>query len=219
MSNLRRPQRSWPFFLAGILVALAAGGCATMRVTDPQRTATEQMLMSEAIRQSVDRLAPDALRDRKVFIDSSYLTASHETSAENLFVIGELRSKLMLAGVRLVDTRNQAQIVLEIRTGGIGIDRIDYLLGVPAVYFSGVTGASAAAQVPISTPEISILKTIKQYGYASLSFIAYWKDTGEVVASSGPFVGRTLREDYFFFGTGPRTVGNIPTVSGPQSGG
>jgi hypothetical protein len=35
-------------------------------------------------------------------------------------------------------------------------------------------------------------------------------DTGEVIASSGPFVGKTYREDLWILGAGPRTTGNIP---------
>ena len=34
--------------------------------------------------------------------------------------------------------------------------------------------------------------------------------SGELVDSSGPFVGRTLREDWWILGFGPRTIGDIP---------
>jgi hypothetical protein len=33
-----------------------------------------------------------------------------------------------------------------------------------------------------------------------------------VVHESGPFIGRTTRDDWWVFGFGPRTVGNIPTT-------
>jgi hypothetical protein len=61
----------------------------------------------------------------------------------------------------------------------------------------------------VATPELAIVKTTRQKGYASIAYIAYWADTGEVIASSGPFVGRTYREDLWIFGAGPRTTGNI----------
>jgi hypothetical protein len=84
------------------------------------------------------------------------------------------------------------------------------------------TGGLAA-----TTPEVSLVKTTKQHGFSSIAYIAYWADTGEVVAASGPFVGRTTRDDYWFFGVGPRTLGNIPPAlpapvegdSGQGSGG
>ena len=42
--------------------------------------------------------------------------------------------------------------------------------------------------------------------------MAYVAKTGELIAASGPFVGRTQREDFWIFGTGPRTLGDIPPV-------
>jgi hypothetical protein len=190
--------------------ALALRGCATIRVTDPPRSATEQFLLSEATRRAVEQLSAEALRDRAVYVDTSYLISSAYPSPENLFYVAELRNKLLVSGVRLADKREKAQIVLEIRTGGIGIDRLEYLLGLPSVYLSGLTNNQAGATAPLATPELAIVKSTKQYGFASAAFVAYWADTGELVSSSGPFVGKTLREDWWVFGFGPRTVGDIP---------
>jgi len=191
------------------LPAVTLRGCATIRVTDPTRTATEQFLMSVATRKAVDQLSAEALRDRAVFVDTSYLISSAYPTPENLYYVAELRNKLLVGGVRLVEKRDKAQIVLEVRSGGIGIDRLEYLLGLPAVYLGGA-GAVEGTDAPVATPELAIVKSTKQYGFSSAAFVAYWADTGELVASSGPFVGKTLREDWWVFGFGPRTVGDIP---------
>jgi hypothetical protein len=193
------------------LMAGLTGGCVTIRVTDPPRSATEQFLESQATKLSIAQLSTDALRDRKVYLDWQYLTGAKETAAEHLYCIGELRSKLLTAGVRLVEQRSQAQIILEVRSGGIGIDRQEFLLGLSSLPFpTGLGTGGAAGQVAVNTPELALLKTTKQRGYADVAFVAYWADSGEVVASSGPFVGRTLREDYWVLGTLTSTVGNIP---------
>ena len=189
--------------------SLLITSCATIRVTDPTRTATEQFLMSEATRRAVEQLSSEALRDRKVFVDSSYLISSAYPTPENLFLIGELRHKLLLGGVRLIDKREEAEIVLEVRSGGIGIDRLEYLLGIPSIYLSrDLSGTGSEA--PLATPELAIVKNTRQKGFAAAAFVAYWADTGELVAGSGPFVGRTLREDWWILGFGPRTIGDIP---------
>ena len=168
--------------------------------------------MSEATRKAVEQLSAEALRDRAVYVDTSYLISSAYPTPENLFYVAELRNKLLVGGVRLAEKREKAQIVLEVRSAGIGIDRLEYLLGLPSVYISGATGTdtAAGANAPLATPELAIVKSTKQYGFASAAFVAYWADTGELVASSGPFVGRTLREDWWILGFGPRTVGDIP---------
>jgi hypothetical protein len=197
-----------------LLLILCAAGCATIRVTDPTRTATEQFLMSEATRKAVDQLSAQSLRDYRIFIDTSYLITAAYPTPENLFLVAELRNKLLLGGVRLVPRREDSQIVLEVRSGGIGIDRLEYLLGIPSVYLSNL-GANNVTNNSnstggLSTPELAIIKNTKQKGYSGVAFTAYWADTGELVANSGPFIGRTLREDWWFFGFGPRTVGDIP---------
>ena len=197
--------------IAAFSIAIALFcGCASIRVTDPPRTATEQFLQSEAITKCVAQLATDALRDRKVFVDSTYLvTTQPSESSEQSFLIGELRAKLLLSGVRLVEHRELAQVVLEVLSGGIGVDRYDYLLGLPQTELGSIPGSETAGSLAI-TPEIAILKTVKQKGYAGVAMIAYWADTGELLASSGPFVSGTRREDFWFFGFGPHTTGDIP---------
>lgn len=192
-----------------VLLAIVLSGCATQRVTDPERTATEQFLLSEAVIEAVEPLTFSVLHGRKVYVEDRYFSAS-----EKPFVLGELRAKMLLSGVQLVSTPPDAEIVLEVRSGGVGIDRYDSILGLPAI---GATGGatSAAAGVPLSgfvTPELAIVKEIKQVSFASVSFVAYWADTGEVVASSGPSIGKAWRDDWWLFGFGPRTLGTIPPV-------
>ena len=188
-----------------------AGGCATIRVTDPPRTATEQFLLTGAAEAAVDQLSADALRDRIVYVDTTYLTSAWQTAPELSFMIGEFRSKLLKGGARLVPSREKAQIVLELRSPGVGIDRLEFLLGIPSIGLGALAGGVAAASGNnLTTPEFAILKSTRQYGFASVAFVAYWADTGELLTSSGPFVGRTFREDWWILGTGPRTIGDIP---------
>ncbi len=213
MGDCRRPLpgRASIAFAFCALCLLFSGGCATVRVTDPYSTATEQFLLSSAAARAVDQLSFDALRDRKVFVDATYL------SGDQAFLLGELRSKLLLGGVRIIGERKEAQIILEVRSGGVGIDRYEFLLGVSSAVYPAIsslsTGNSNAPALSSSSPELAILKNTKQNGIASVAYVAYWatpEHYGEVVSWSGPFVGRTLRDDWWIFGYGPRTVGNIP---------
>ena len=208
MNTPARPIRFAQFALLSLCVLCLGAGCATIRVTDPPRTATEQFLLSVAAADAIEQLSATALRDRRVFVDSTYLTGVTVPTGEYAFVLGELRARLLGNGVRLVGAREQAEIILEVRSGGLGIDRTEYLLGIPALYLPAV--ASDVGDVPLATPELAIVKSTKQRGYASVAFVAFWNDTGELVATSGPFIGRTFRDDFWFFGIGPRTVGDVP---------
>ena len=205
--------------LACLLAAtggLAVSGCTTLRVTDPDHTADELYLENVASKLAVDQISVAALRDRKVYLDSSYLTSATQPSDQQQYLIGELRAKLLLGGVRLTRRAQDAEIIMEIRSQGISNNHLEFLLGLPASSVGGIFTGGIAAQ----TPELSIVKTTTQTGYSSVAFIAYWQDTGEVVAASGPFVGRTRRADYWFFGYGPKTLGNIPPAEpAPIEGG
>ena len=203
-----RATRGAALTLACALALLALGGCATVRTTDPPRTATEQMLLSNAAAEAVDQLSTSGLHDRPVYVDTSYFA-----SVDQPFVIGELRSHLLENGVRLVPTREAARVVLEVRSGGVGIDRYNYLLGLPQIFLPAsddIGGVDTGGSGTVITPELALIKRIRQIGFASVAFVAYWEDTGEMLASSGPYVGRTRREDWWFFGVGPNTNGNIP---------
>jgi hypothetical protein len=191
---------------ASFLLLIVGGGCATIRVTDPKQTATEQFLMSVAAARAIDQISANALRDRLVYLDTTYYSATPETI--QAYFLGTFRAKLLASGVRLVPTRDKAKIILELRSQGTSIDRLEYLLGLPAL--TAPTGTNGTQGFPIALPELAIYKQTTQSGFASVAYIAYWADSGEVVASSGPFVGRTFREDFWLFGYKFRTLGNIP---------
>lgn len=190
------------------LLGLLLCSCATQRVTDPERTATEQFLISEAVREAVAPLSFEILHGRKVFVDDRFFG-----SPDKAFVLGEVRAKLLLTGVQLAFDMRDAEIILEVRSSGVGIDRYDSLIGIPSIGAAAGSGA-AAAGVPagIITPEVAIVKEIKQVSFAGIAYVAYWYNTGEVVASSGPSVGRAYRDDWWILGFGPRTLGTVPSV-------
>jgi hypothetical protein len=210
-----------------LVLLFSAGGCATIRVTDPPRSATEQFLMSQAITAALRQLNVDALRDRKVWVETGYLTGAEQvivngeirqrlfTTPEQAFAAGELRERLLMGGARIVQERKLADVIVEVRSGGIGIDRLENLIGIPASVLGGTVSGSNTA-IPIATPEIALYKNTRQRGFASISFVAYRADTGEYLSSSGPYIGRTIRDDFWLFGAGPRTVGNIPTTESPR---
>ena len=205
------------FFL---LIPFIAGGCATIRVTDPPRTADEEFLLTDAATKAVAQLSMDPLRGRIVWVmteyafsttqpyDQSFLTNEiRSPTFETAFLVGELRSRLLQAGARLAQTRDQADVILEVRSGALSVNRIDFLLGVPATI---LPTSSTTNSLNVATPELALFKSTKQQGFGSVAFVAYWRNTGELLAVSGPFVGRAFRNDYFIFGYALPPEGNIP---------
>ena len=196
--------------LFALAAGILAGGCATVRVTDPPRTADEQFLQSLATSRAIEQLSFVSLRDKRVFVDVQYVYDSLFPTAEQIFLVGELRNRLLIEGAAVTEERGEAEVILEVRSGAIGVNRSDFLLGFPGVNVPVGTVEAGTVDVPVLIPELSIVKRRTQRGYASVSITAYFADTGELVASSGPSVERTIRQDYWFLGLGPRTTGDIP---------
>lgn len=185
------------------LPLLFAPGCASSRVTDPPRTATEQFLLSTAVAKSVAKLDLKPMAGMKVFLDATYFS-----SPEQPFVLGELRARLFQNGVILVRDMNEAEAIMEVRSYGVGIDRDDYLLGIPSLQFSG----NQSGNFPLLSPELGALKNRDQRGIAAVAFVVYRHKTGELIAVGEPEVGGSTRVDWWYFGVGPKSRGDIAPV-------
>src|SRR5215212_11815719 len=134
--------------------------------------------MSQAVSRAIGQLNVDALRDRKVFIETGYFTGAEKvnvngeerqrlfTTPEQAFATGELRERLLMAGARIVEQRKDSDVVLEIRSGGIGVDRLENLIGIPASTLTGTVSSNGAGGIPVTTPEIALYKNTRQRGFA-----------------------------------------------------
>jgi hypothetical protein len=204
-----------------------AGGCATIRVTDSPQTADQQFLLTEAATKAVAQLSMDPLRGRSVWVLTEYAFSTTQPydqafftneirspSFEVAFTIGELRARLLQAGARLAPSREQAEVILEVRTGALAINRVDFLLGLSAFSLlpgSNNSSSSSATALGVSTSSnLALFQSIKQNGFASVAIVAYWRNTGELLAISGPFIGRTSRNDNLLFGYQLPPLGDIP---------
>lgn len=217
MQSKRKPfficvQALWPLPL--VLALLFSPGCASLRVTQPPQTADEQFLLSQATSEAVSKLSVSNLRGRLVYVSFKYL-GPPKTLPSQPFLEADLRAHLLKGGVLLCNHRKKSQIVLEIRCGAMGINQYDLLIGIPQFYAGNVSASNGSYGIPLLIPQLAILKNTKQQGFASVAYVAYWRKTGDIVASSGPALGRTRRSDWWFLGFGPQTSGNIPPVQHP----
>ena len=64
MLTKRTDMRSLLVLIVLMIAAASGVGCATIRVTDPPRTATEQFLMSTAAARAIEQLSSETIRDR-----------------------------------------------------------------------------------------------------------------------------------------------------------
>jgi hypothetical protein len=179
------------------LVALLAGfGCATTRQTDTSRTGVEQLLISNAVDQSLDKVDFSPLRGRNVLIQEKYLDG-----VDKNYVVGSLRHRVLATGARLVDKEEDSEVVLEVRSGGIGTDRSDSFVGSPQI--------AIPFPLPLQLPEVRLIDTRTQLATAKIAIVAYHTETRQAIGTGGTSLARSTDINRSFLGIGPFNSGNV----------
>jgi len=181
-----------------VLLVVALAGCGTTRSSDSKRTATEQLLVSEAIERAVMRIDVRPLAGQSVFLDTTFM----DDVNDGKYLTSALRHQLLASGCLLAKDRESAVVVVEARAGTIGTDRSSVMLGLPATSVT-LNGNDT------STPELALAKRSEQRGVAKLSVYAYERETGRPVWQSGIEHVASHARDRWYFGAGPFQDGEI----------
>lgn len=170
-------------------------GCASSKTSNTARTATEQVLLSNAVDRSLSNVSFEQMNGRKVFIDDKYLD-----SVDKAYVMGSLRHKTLAAGGYLAKGADDADLVLEPRSGGVGTDTEESFIGIPSLSVPGM---------PISLPDIKFISRNTQMGTAKLALVAYDPKTGASFGLGGQSTAVTKHDDMYVLGMGPFRSGAV----------
>jgi hypothetical protein len=191
--------------LVGFVSVLVGAGCTQTGLTKPTRSGVEQLLISTAADQALGQADWSTFRGKKVFVDRSYYE-----SADKDYVLGSIRDYVSINEGALMAKVEDADYVLEPRSGALSIDSSSSVIGVPA----------SSAPIPfagaISLPEIALFKSEKQYSTAKLAILVYQRDSRAHVASSGPLIGRANIKYFKFLGYIGYTKTTIPEKHRPK---
>ena len=180
----------------------AVPGCGTTRTSNTVRTATEQLLISDAIDRTVQSINFSKLAGQSVYFDERHL---YEV-VDDGYLISSLRQHLLASGCILKDKREQATYIIEPRAGAIGTDNDELLFGIPA---TNLPQMALVPGLPAAVPELPIIKRRHQRGVAKIAVFAYRRETGEPVWQSGIATNESSANDVWFFGAGPYKRGTI----------
>jgi hypothetical protein len=192
-----------PALWAALTVALGGfAGCGTTKWSDTPRTATEQLLISDAIDRAISQIDFGPLKGEKVYLDVQYLN----TTIDKDYLISTLRQHMLASQLTLCPKKEDAAYVIEARSGAVGTSRHDLLYGIPATNLPSISPVPGA---PSQIPEIPFAKRTDQMGVAKLAVFAYDNDTGERVWQSGMTRVVSNAKDLWVFGAGPFQRGTI----------
>lgn len=187
--------------LLSAALALATG-CATTRSTDTARTATEQLLISDAIDRAVQSLDLQPLAGQTIFLDESKVA----DAVDKNYFISTLRQQLLANGCELKEKREDADFVVEARAGAIGTDRSDLLFGIQQTQ---VPVIPVIQPLPSTVPEVPLAKRKDQRGIAKIAIFAYHRASGSPVWQSGIVRVESSANDVWILGAGPFQRGTI----------
>lgn len=193
------------------LLAIVITGCTEIRRTEPERGANEQLLLSTAADNAIERMDFGIGYGQRVYLDGRYFDAY-----DRAYAVGALRAALLAEGAYMVSNQADAEVVVEVRSGALSTTRRDFLVGLPAIEIPIPTTTS------LETPEIALWKELDRTGIAKFAATVYRSDGG-LIREVGPVYGLSWLDRNNIVGIGwdvrntqPEDVPVDPPVSGPD---
>lgn len=179
----KRMLKPRQIFCAGIitLAALSQVGCVTIRETQPEQTAREQLMLSRAADQASAKINPQVPKGNAIYVDTRYFPNNDEYRTD--YAIARIRSLLLARGYRLVDAPGKADTIAEISAGALSIDRAEIMFGLPGIPIPIPFAEN------VKTPEIAFYKKEKRSGVAKFNVSFYSAQGGYSQGIVGPVYG------------------------------
>lgn len=176
------------------VAALITSACSGSRVTQPDHTATEQLLVTKAADEAVAKLELPLPRGTKVFLEAAGITGDYAG-----YVTALLREHILKQGGWVADAKENAEVIVEARSGALSVDEFQTLLGIP----------SSSVPIPLAgdldTPEVAMYKRAERRGVAKIALNAYRREDGSLVGTTGNQFGFSTKKEwtvFFFFSWG-----------------
>lgn len=181
--------KGFPRRLATVFVLVAAllgtAACSSSRKTQPEHSATEQLLVTNAVDEAVRQLRLPLPDGAKVFLRTDGIEGEYAAYAK-----AAIREEVVEQGAHLTEERVDADTVIDVRSGAMSIDEFDTLVGMQ----------SFEVPIPLAgnmeTPEIAFYKRAERRGIAKVAATAYSAGDGEHIASTGQKYGFSHKREW-----------------------
>jgi hypothetical protein len=162
-----------------VLLAPLVVACATTaRITVP-RTATEQIISTEAIDRALAQIQWPEVTGQKLVVQ----VGGPEESLDRDYLLRSVEVLIAQRGGIVVDDEEDASYELNVLVGAVGIDFDGR--------FVGVRGVGSSWLIPFTIPELALYKTVRLDGFAKIDIALLDHRNGGLVQRSGPAYGLT----------------------------
>ncbi len=187
-------MRSYLIVFRLIMLTAAVSGCTTSGTTNTARSSTEQLLISNAVDQSLDKIDFSPFAERTVYVDDKYVDCTDKN-----YVVSSVRHRIARAGGLLVATPDEARILVELRNGAVGTETSESFLGVPEIVLPGM----------LTLPEIQLANRTEQHGMAKIGMVAIDTQTRQALGDGGMTTAQSDSSNWFVMGLGPIKRGTL----------
>lgn len=176
-----------------------------------RNTATEQLILSDSVDRAVRSIDFSPLSGRACYLDTQFVNSPKSTTFVNAdYVLSSVRNQLVAAGGILVDSKKDAEVVVEPRVGVLGANENEVTYGIPSSNIVSQAAAIMPTAPPVPTiPEISLARKNYQMAATKLAVFAYDATSGNPVWQSGVATARSNARDTWLLGVGPFQSGTI----------
>jgi hypothetical protein len=151
-------------------------------------------LISNAIDDSLSHVDFSAFAGHSVFLEEKYID-----SVDKNYTVASIRHRLMMQGVSIADKKEDSEICLEVRSGGIGTDSSKMFLGIPEVAVPGM----------VTLPELRFITKESQDAAAKIGIVAYHTKSGQILGEGGVSLAQSDRNNWYVLGVGPYQNGSL----------
>ncbi|MFC3229249.1 DUF6655 family protein [Marinibaculum pumilum] len=159
--------------LAILAPALLLAACSTARQTHPERTATEQLLISKAADEAAERMRLPIPPGTRIHIEPVNMD-----TPDGKYALGAIRDRLLKNGARLAKDRDSADMIVSIRSGALSIDKRESLIGTPEIDIGLLT-----------LPSLALYRDQERKGIAKFVATATDSRDGQMVGTTDPQFG------------------------------
>jgi hypothetical protein len=174
----------------GSLLALTLCGCASVstKLTGSPRAGAEQALLTGTADRAIDCIDFRPLAGAAVFLDASHVSAS-----DSGWILFALRRTMARQGVRLVDAKKDAAVIVEAAVGAYGTDEVDCRLSVPGA----LPAVGPLPLLPLGT-ERALIRKNRQDAVVKLALTGFDAKMHHLIWESGTILGSQSLDRRFF---------------------
>jgi hypothetical protein len=169
-------------------------GCTSTKQSNTARTATEQLLISNAVDQSLNKIDFTPLAGSTVFVEEKYLDC-----VDKGYIVGSIRHKLLQARATIAAKAEEANAIMEIRSGGVGTDVASAFLGIPGFTMPGM----------LTIPDIKIVNRDSQKAVAKIGIVVYDVKSKAELGEGGVSMAKADENNTYVMGFGPHQSGTL----------